>query len=419
VRVVAERLGLGSDPTATRIVVAGTNGKGSTCAMLEAIYRAAGYRVGRYASPHLLSFTERASIDGQPAAEGDLVERFAAVERARGDTTLTYFEFSTLAVLALFANSRLDVAVLEVGLGGRLDAVNIVDADCAIVTTVDLDHTELLGPTREQIGWEKAHIFRTGKPAVCADPDPPASLLDYARNCGARLRRLGVDFAVELPAIPHGAARQWNYRSTQPRGSRPALPWPALRGAHQLYNAAGVLAAVESLAERRPVDQQAVRRGLAGVQLAARFQVVPGRPSIILDVAHNAHAARALAQALQEHGVPPVQDAGDSAATRMGRTLAVFGMLRDKDARAVVQSLEAQIDAWHLAATHGERGQDAAQLLDAAFAAEARQRCAAHANVAAALDAAVGGANADDRIVVFGSFVIVAEAMRWLERKSR
>lgn len=412
VRAVAARMGLALE--AACILVGGTNGKGSTCAMLEAIYRAAGYRVGRYGSPHLLDFCERAQVDGRPAAEDELAAQFARVEQARGDTTLTYFEFSTLAVLSLFAARRLDVAVLELGLGGRLDAVNIVDADCAIVTTVDLDHTDLLGATREQIGWEKAHIFRAGRPAVCVDPDPPSTLIEYARGIGASLRLLGPDFAVELPPGATGR-RQWNYRSSRPLGSRQSLPWPALRGTHQLRNAAGALAVIEALEGALPVHQQAVRQGLAGVQLAGRFQVVPGRPAVILDVAHNPQAARALAQALQEHaslGSWP-QDAAPG-----GSTLAVFGMLRDKDARAVVQELQARVDCWHLASTSGERGLSARDLRQTAFGAPSSAPCACHDSVAEALQAALSEATTDDRIVVFGSFVIVADAMRCLERRS-
>jgi dihydrofolate synthase/folylpolyglutamate synthase len=426
VRRVAQRMGLDTALDAVRVLVGGTNGKGSTCAMLDAMYRAAGYRVGRYGSPHLLRFNERASIDGQPADDAQLVARFAAVEQARGVTTLTYFEFSTLAVLSLFAQSRLDIVILEVGLGGRLDAVNIVDADCAIVTTIDLDHTELLGNTREEIGLEKAHIFRGGRPAICVDPDPPVALLDYARRVGASLRCLGGDFWIQVPALAQGR-RQWSYHSAAPQGSRRSLPWPALRGAHQLRNAAGALAVIEALAERCPVDQQAVRRGLASVQLAGRFQVIPGRPRLILDVAHNGHAARALAQALRAHALPDAgagtdhrDESAEAGAPAPGaRTLAVFGMLRDKDARAVVQALEKQIDGWYLASTAGERGQDAGALAHGAFAAPPPARCHLHDAVAQALDAAMGDATPDDRIIVFGSFVIVADALRWLERSSR
>jgi dihydrofolate synthase / folylpolyglutamate synthase len=409
VRAVAERLGIVLD--ATKIIVGGTNGKGSTCAMLDAILRAAGYRVGRYGSPHLLRFEERAQIDGVPATPQSLLEHFQAVEDARGDTTLTYFEFTTLAVLRLFARLEVDVAVLEVGLGGRLDAVNIIDADCSIVTTVDLDHTELLGETRDAIGLEKAHIYRKGRPAVCADPDPPASLIEYAQRIGAKLLRLGVDFHVEGgPAS--GPLRQWNFIGQH--GSRLALPVPALRGPHQLRNAAGVLAVLEALDRRVPVDQHAVRKGLATVQLAGRFQVVPGRPAIVLDVAHNPHAARALSQALIDHAGIASDDA------RAPRTVAVLGMLRDKDVHAVVQAVEAPIAHWHLAPTEGDRGIGARELAARAFAGDtARRAHTEHDSVAAALSCALGSAGPDDRIVVFGSFIVVAEAMRWLERSPR
>jgi dihydrofolate synthase/folylpolyglutamate synthase len=446
VRAVAARLGLaGSTGSGARsIVVGGTNGKGSTCAMLDAILRAAGYRVGRYGSPHLLHFSERALIDGRPAADADLVDHFARVDAARGDITLTYFEFTTLVCLAWFAEQKVDVAVLEVGLGGRLDAVNIVDADCAIVTTIDLDHMDLLGPTRAHIAWEKAHIFRKDRPAICVEPDPPAALTDYAREIGADLWRFGAQFSLSLP---QGALRQWNYHGR--RSSRMALPWPALRGAHQLRNAAGVLAALEALEAVLPVDQGAVRRGLGGVQLAGRFQVLPGRPVIVLDVAHNPHAAQALADALRNHGALPAEaaDAGSAGRGAAPATHAIFGMLRDKDALAVVATLAGIVDHWHFVPTHGERGRSAQSLaaaVDSALgprsghaaagntAATAAQpgtqsiaerpaeRASAriHESVGAALDAVRAQASADDRIVVFGSFVIVAEALRCLERGS-
>jgi len=406
VREVAARLELAS--SARTIVVGGTNGKGSTCAMLESILRAAGYRVGRYGSPHLLLFNERAQINGVAATDAELVQHFLAVERARGAITLTYFEFTTLVVLRWFAQQRIEAAVLEVGLGGRLDAVNIVDADCAIVTTIDLDHTELLGPTREHIGHEKAHIFRAGRPAICVEPEPPESLVQYARQVGADLWRLGQTFSFDLP---QAGLRQWNYRGRDE--DRLALPWPALRGAHQLRNAAGVLAALESLAPVLPVDQAAVRRGLAGAQLAGRFQVVPGRPVVILDVAHNPHAARALAEALRDHAAAA---AAPGTAAAAPRTHAVFGMLRDKDALAVAAALHGVIDDWHLVPTSGDRGRSAAALAQAVRGAQGIHE---HASVAAALDALLGSIPLDDRIVVFGSFVVVAEALRWLEHGSR
>jgi len=405
VHAVAQRLGLALP--GTKIVVGGTNGKGSTCAMLDAILRSAGYRVGRYGSPHLLRFNERALIDGQAASDAALMAQFEAVERARAATTLTYFEFTTLAVLGWFARERIDVAVLEIGLGGRLDAVNIIDADCAVVTTIDLDHTELLGPTREHIGLEKAHIFRPGRPAICVDPDPPQSLIEHARRIGAQLWRIGREFSVEALADPQ-APRQWNYLGMH--ADRLALPWPALRGMHQLRNAGGALAAIEALASRLPVDQQAVRRGLSSVQLPGRFQVVPGRPLFVLDVAHNPHAAQALAQALASHRV---------LGKLPGRTYAVFGMLRDKDVRAVVQALSQEVDRWFLVPTAGERGQEAGALEKTGFADIEPQCRARHESVAAALTSATAQAQPDDRIVVFGSFVIVADALRWLERRSR
>jgi len=405
VRAVAQRLGLAVP--GIKIVVGGTNGKGSTCAMLDSILQAAGYRVGRYSSPHLLRFNERAQVDGAAASDAALMAQFEAVERAREAITLTYFEFTTLAVLGWFARERIEVAILEIGLGGRLDAVNIVDADCAVVTTIDLDHTELLGPTREHIGLEKAHIFRPGRPAICVDADPPRSLIEHALRIEAQLWQIGRDFSAETTAEPQ-VSRQWNYRGKH--ADRLALPWPALRGAHQLRNATGALAAIEALAARLPADQQAVRRGLSGVQLPGRFQVVPGRPVLVLDVAHNPHAAHALAQALASHR---------SLGNRDGHTHAVFGMLRDKDARAVVQALAAQVDRWYLVPTAGERGQDAAALERCAWAGEAPARRSLHESVAAALASATAQAQPDDRIIVFGSFVIVADALRWLERRSR
>jgi len=434
VRAVAARLGMQGDALggARRIVVGGTNGKGSTCAMLDAILRAAGYRVGRYGSPHLLHFSERALIGGVAATEAQLLPHFAAVERARAEVSLTYFEFTTLVVLAWFAAERIDVAILEVGLGGRLDAVNIVDADCAVITTIDLDHVELLGPTREHIGWEKAHIFRTGRPAICVEPDPPESLLAYARTLGADLWRLGHEFCFSLP---EPGLRQWNYHGRS--ANRMALPWPALRGAHQLRNAAGVLAALEALAAVLPVDQGAVRQGLAGVQLLGRFQVVPGKPAIVLDVAHNPHAAQALADALRSHATVPDQAPPPGPRPR---THAIFGMLRDKDAAAVVAALQGVIDDWHFVPSSGERGRSAAALAHAvaatlrappapgsvpASATAAEEKSAGgpagieHESVGAALRQLQAAVAPDDRIVVFGSFVIVAEALRCLERGSQ
>lgn len=400
VREAADRLGIAF--TCPTIVVGGTNGKGSTCMMLDSMLRAGGYRVGRYTSPHLLRFNERAAINGIEAEDAALIENFEAVETACGDVPLTYFEFTTLAVLRLFTRAQLDAAVLEVGLGGRLDAVNIVDADCAIVTSVDLDHMEYLGRTREHIGFEKAHIYRTSRPAICSDPQPPQSLIDVAAGIGADLWRFGRDFNYRAVSYGEGpaarAAQQWSYAGRGVR--RNSLPYPALRGANQLLNASGALAALEALADRLPLSQQAVRHGLLTAEIAARFQVLPGRPTVILDVAHNPHAAAVLAQNLDSQGFFPT-------------THAVFGMLRDKDAAGVVRHLRERIDVWHVGSTLGARGFDAAALA-AVVRANAGVKAAVHeyADMGSAYRAAMSTAALEDRIVAFGSFVSVADVVR-------
>ncbi len=389
VRAVADRLDI--DFECPVFVVGGTNGKGSTCAMLESMLRAAGYRVGLYTSPHLLRFNERALVAGRPVSDEALIEQFEVVESARGDRSLTYFEFTTLAILRLFAREKLDAAVLEVGLGGRLDAVNIVDADCAIVTSIDIDHVEYLGPTREQIGFEKAHIYRRDRAAICSDPQPPQSLLDVSDAIGADLWRFGRDFNY------HGDRQQWAYGGRLQR--RSGLPYPALRGANQLLNAAGALAALEAIGARLPVSQQAVRQGMLKVEIGGRFQVLPGRPAVILDVAHNPHAVAVLAQNLDNMGFYP-------------QTHAVFGMLRDKDVAGVIDKAASRIDHWYLGGTPGVRGLSSAEVANCL-----RQRhSGAHAlefdTITAAFDAAQAAAASDDRIVVFGSFLTVAEVMR-------
>lgn len=396
VGAVAQRMAIGIDCPV--ITVAGTNGKGSTCAIVEAIYRHAGFRTGLYTSPHLLRFNERVRIAGDEASDAALAGAFAAVEAARkpaathiGATPLTYFEFSTLAALRLFSQARLDVLVLEVGLGGRLDAVNVVDADVAVVTTIDIDHVEYLGATRDAIGREKAGIFRAGRPALCADPDPPQSLIDHAAAIGAPLWRIGVDYRYAA----EGA--QWRYEG--PRCRRYGLPFPALRGAYQLGNAATALATLDALRERLPVAAGAVREGLVHVALPGRLQVLPGRPTIVLDVAHNPQAARALADALSTMGYFP-------------RTFAVFGMLADKDIDAVAQALAPRIDAWYVAPLPGPRGAPAAHLIRALAAAGVRESAIrAFDDIAHAFDAARSAADETDRIAAFGSFLTVAAAL--------
>lgn len=393
-RVDAVRRRLGLEFDCPVITVGGTNGKGSTCAYLEAILTDAGYRVGCYTSPHLLHYRERVRVAGEELPDELHVAAFAAVEAARGDIPLTYFEHGTLAAAWLFRRLKVAVAVLEVGLGGRLDAVNVFDPDCAVVTSVDLDHQEYLGDTREAIGREKAGIFRAGKPAVVTDPEPPDSLLTHARALGARLLRLGDEIGVEP------GEGGWTCRVDG--RSYPGLPMPALPGAFQLANAAAAVAALHTLHDRLPVAIQALRTGLARARPPGRFQVVPGPPMIILDVAHNPQAARALATNL-------ARLAGGR------RCLAVLGMLRDKDVVGVVRPLEPIIDAWFPAGLPGPRGL-AGEALQRLLEAEGLKVAGTNPDVPQALQAACASAGAADIILVFGSFYTVAAASGVLGR---
>lgn len=339
VRAVARNLGL--QFPGIKITVGGTNGKGSTCAMLEAILLASGYRVGLYTSPHLIDFNERIRVNGENASDASIIEQFARIEAARGPVTLTYFEYATLAALLLFEREHVDVMVLEVGLGGRLDAVNIVDSDCAVITSIDIDHSEWLGDTREKIGWEKAHIYRKGHPAICTDPLPPQSLTDYVAEIGADFWLFGRDFNYS------GDRLQWAYGGRSQR--RSSMAYPSLRGANQLLNASGALAALEALREKLVVPQQAVRLGLSQASLPGRLQILPGMPTIVLDVAHNPHAAAALGQNLDSMAAYP-------------HTHAVVGMFNDKDIAGVVAKLGTRIDRWYCASLDGPRGTDGAAL---------------------------------------------------------
>jgi dihydrofolate synthase/folylpolyglutamate synthase len=391
VRAVAERMALRFDcPVFT---VAGTNGKGSTCAMLEAILQQAGFRTGVYTSPHLVRFEERCRIRGEAVDASELIAACARVEGARGDIALTYFEFTTLAILAVLARAGLDAVILEVGLGGRLDAVNLIDADCAIITSVDIDHAALLGDTREQIGLEKAGILRTGRPAIVSDPVPPQSVIDRAQAIGADLWLAGRDFNYS------GDKQQWAWAG---RGRRYAgLAYPALRGANQLLNAAGVLAALEAMRARLPVTAQAVRLGLALVELPGRFQVVPGQPALVLDVAHNPHSVAALALNLDAMGFFPT-------------THAVFGAMADKDLAAMLTRMDPVIDRWYFTDLPLPRAASGAAL-QAAWQGVSRRRDAAaqaFATPQQALQAAAASATPADRIVVFGSFHTVGGVLQ-------
>ncbi|MEO5932135.1 MAG: bifunctional tetrahydrofolate synthase/dihydrofolate synthase [Duganella sp.] len=375
------------------VMVAGTNGKGSTCAMLESVLLRAGYKVGLYIKPHFLDFNERARINGELASDAVLVDAFNAVEAARGDTALTYFEFTTLAIMKLLAGAGMDVVILEVGLGGRLDAVNIVDADVAIVTSVDIDHTDYLGDTREKIGFEKAGIFRAGKTAICSDPVPPQSLIDHANAIGADLWLMGRDFNYS------GDKQQWNYGGRAQR--RNSLAYPSLRGANQILNATAVLAALEALKLELPVGAQEVRTGLVTVELPGRFQVLPGRPTVILDVAHNPHAASALNQNLGNMGFHPY-------------TYAVFGSMHDKDIDGVIAAMSEHVDHWCLATLPSPRAASASELaakVQIVQAEKPERTINIFDDPAAAYANAMSRAGENDRIVVFGSFLTVAGVM--------
>lgn len=384
--LVADRLGLRALGCPV-ITVGGTNGKGSTVATLVSICRAGGLRVGSYTSPHIQHFNERISLDGTPVDDATLVASFEKIRAAQGDVSLTYFEFTTLAAFLVFRDAGLDVAILEVGLGGRLDAVNLVDADVAVVTSIGIDHTEYLGDTRELIAIEKAGIFRADRPAVCGDVDPPVTLLEAATRVGARVVCRGPDF--DFRPEPDGG---WAWHDA--RRVLTGLPRPRLA----LANAATALAALFALPFS--LSEQAIRNGLQSAGLAGRMQVAAVSPLVLLDVAHNPHGAAFLMEQLP----PPEQGQ---------RTLAVLGMLADKDVDGVVAACLGCFDAWFVSSLHVPRGAMKERL------AEALQRhgchvAGQHESVAAALAAARQQARPADRIVVFGSFYTVAAAQQAL-----
>jgi len=387
VREVAIRMRLGRAGKHI-VTIAGTNGKGSTVAFVEAIARAAGLRVGAFTSPHLLRYNERVRVNGDDAPDALLVAAFERIEAARGEIPLTYFEFGTLAALAIFADAGLDLAILEVGLGGRLDAVNIVDADVAVLTTVDLDHQEYLGNDRETIGADKAGIFRAGKPCVLGERDPPSSVLRRAYEIGAFAIRGHSDYLVERR--DHG----WTWREP---GFEIELPLPALAAPAQLDNAAAAIAALRALPIELP--EAAIVEGVRSAHVPGRLQVISESPEVLVDVAPNPHAAAQVAGWLP---APPK------------RPPAVFGALRDKDVDAVVAAIDPLLMEWHLAGIHdaGVRGGGpellAARMLGRVDAGRLHQ----HRDAAIALKAALAASEADERVLVFGSFHIVADALR-------
>lgn len=384
---VLERLDLPPQPPFT-ISVGGTNGKGSCVAMLDSILRAAGYRVGAYTSPHLLSYNERIRIDGQPVDDQTLMAAFNRVDRARQDTTLSFFEFGTLAALVIFAAARLDLRILEVGLGGRLDAVNIIDADLALIASIDIDHQEWLGTTREAIGQEKAGIFRPGRPAVIADPDPPASIGQVASARGAPLYQPGRDFRH----VRRDGAWDWEGQGQRWSG----LPTPAIPGDHQFLNASAVLQCLQLAAGARPVKEEAIRRGLTEVRLPGRFQWFPGAIPVLLDVAHNPQAARMLAGHLRQHYAHQ-------------RIHAVFAVMRDKDIAAMIEPLRDLVDRWFLAPLPMSRAAPPEEICEFLHNAGLSRIDWGYADVRSTCQAARNAAAAGDLLLVFGSFFLVSD----------
>lgn len=401
-RVNQVKLKLGLMPAFPVIMVGGTNGKGSVCTMLESILSCAGYKVGCYTSPHLLRYNERVRIDKKEVDDEKLCSVFEQINTARKDcqTSLTFFEFGTLAAMCVFIKAQVDVAILEVGLGGRLDAVNIFDADCSILTSIDLDHVEYLGDTREKIGFEKAAIFRKDKPAICAEIDLPNSVNQQVTNVGASFFQFTKEFGFSKKAA------QWDFWG--PKGWRYSLPFPALRGDKQLQNASACLAALDTLNELLPVSMNDIRQGLTEAVILGRFQVISTQPMIILDVAHNPGAASVLSENL--------------AATKpAGRTYAVFAMLQDKDISGVVKELKNDIDFWLVSTTCSPRAatvDDVINEIHKAGISNEKDIIYKFPDCVAAFVFACEQATKNDRICIFGSFYTVGDVLQYLNTLS-
>ncbi|HHH35210.1 MAG TPA: bifunctional tetrahydrofolate synthase/dihydrofolate synthase [Gammaproteobacteria bacterium] len=399
VRQVFANMDLGPPPFPV-VTVAGTNGKGSSVALLEAVLQAAGYCTGAYTSPHLLHYNERIRVAGRPVDDEVICRAFQRIDQARGAVSLTYFEFGTLAALDIFYRGGVDVAVLEVGMGGRLDAVNILDADVALVTAIGIDHVDWLGNDRERIGREKAGIFRSGTPAVCSDPTPPNSLVAHARALDSPLFLIGCDYGFDIgQAGSLHPAWSWWHSALRHEG----LPMPALAGAFQVQNAAGCLMALQCLAPRLAVTRVDIEHGLRAQYLPGRFQAVVAPVVTILDVAHNRESAAALAANLAARPIP-------------GKTHGVVAMLGDKDMAAVLGELASEVDTWHLSTAPVARGAQAGVLARALREARAGVACTASDSAASAYETALAQAGAEDRIVVFGSFYAVSDVQQFLAR---
>lgn len=392
VRLVWERMALPALPPI--ITVGGTNGKGSTLQYLNTALIASGFRVGLYTSPHLLVYNERVRICGEKVADDLLCRAFEKIEAARGEVALTYFEFGTLAAMQIFSESALDVLLLEVGLGGRLDAVNLFDPAVSLITNVGMDHMDWLGPDLESIGREKAGIFRAGKPAVVGMANPPLSLLRVAEEQGALLYLRNRDFGVEMNSNSADGIATWNWYSRRNRSS--ALPYPAMPGMFQLDNAAAAWMALEALGDQW-FSESSLRTSLKNARLMGRMQLIAGPVERIFDVAHNEPAAKVVAEYLMGHPC-------------VGKTIAVFAMLQDKDAAAVIAQMKTCVDTWIMAPVGGTRGRSGADLLAIARAFGISGK--ACETIALAWQEAEQLARPGDRIIAFGSFYLVEEALR-------
>jgi len=389
IKVVVERLNL--DISFSIITVGGTNGKGSTCAILESIYKEAGYKVGCYTSPHFLHFNERIKIQANPVSDDLICEAFTKIESIRKEISLTYFEYGTIAAMIIFADADLDIAILEVGLGGRLDAVNVFDSDCAIVTSIDLDHMDYLGHTREAIGFEKAGIYRANKIAICGDFDPPQSLIKYCESIHAELKMIGKDFAYEA----HHDSFDFSIESSFVMN----IILPKLQGDFQLANASSALMAVKIMEDQLPLTETSIQQGIASALLPGRFQEVKINPSLILDVAHNPHAAKSLRDNLRTHSVS-------------GKTIAVFSILRDKDILGVVAAVSLDIDAWYIAEIENERAANIDTICKAIQKVNPSAHIVTFKNIQEAYQFASNEVERNDRIIAFGSFYTVADIMK-------
>ena len=396
VRRVAHAMRLASLPRV--ITIAGTNGKGSSVAMLESIYMAAGYRTGVYTSPHLVSYNERIRTQRAPVTRDAICKAFERIEQARADTPLTYFEFGTLAALQIFSRSNLDVLMLEVGMGGRLDAANIVDSDVAYIVSIGRDHTQWLGERRDQIAREKAGIMRYQRPVVCADINPPNSIFESAVNAGARLWQINQDFAYQQ----QDNLWSWSESAYGVDTKLTDLPFVNIPGDKQLLNAAGVLCVISRMQKALPVTHKQIADGLNTVRIPGRLQVIDQQPRLIFDVAHNAESAQCLSQFL-------------SSDECKGRTLAVFAALADKPLEEIAQILLDRVDQWFVAGLEGERGAQGGDLLARILNIHTGTTASSHDDPVSAYRAALREANSADRIVIFGSFVTVGAIMEYLD----